>query len=177
VTVFVHSVMRRRQYCVRGVQLALLHRRHQHPRPTASRACSASTTRSSSTCCTGARRLGGRGPRRQAIGLATYSRKPGSLTAAGCLPRTSPPTWPPGAGCSGLYDCDGVEDTEPDVLRYRLRVLPAQLVRRAPRTEDQPHLALGGRIPDLLAAAIHSAATGLTSHPVPATRKAPVPAR
>ena len=31
----------------------------------------------------------------------------------------------------GLYDCDGLQDAEPDTLRYRLLHLPARLVRHA----------------------------------------------
>ena len=43
--------------------------------------------------------------------------------------------------------------------------------RPRPRAEDQPDLALEGRLPGLLAAAVRPARTRLTSHPVPATRK------
>ncbi len=31
----------------------------------------------------------------------------------------------------GLYDCDDLNDAEPDMLRYRLLSLPARLVRHA----------------------------------------------
>ena len=49
--------------------------------------------------------------------------------------------------------------------------------RPRPRSEDQPHLALEGRLPGLLAAAVRPARTGLTSHPLPATGKEAVPAQ
>ena len=44
---------------------------------------------------------------------------------------------------------------------------PPGAPRPRPRTEDQPRLALEGRLPDLLAAAVRAAGTRLTSHPRP----------
>jgi hypothetical protein len=72
----------------------------------------------------------------------------------------------------GLYDCDDLKDAEPGTLRYRLWALPARPPgppRPATRPQDQPHLERC--LPGLLAAAMRPAATRLTSHPVPATRK------
>ena len=65
------------------------------------------------------------------------------------------------------------QNAEPDTLRYRLLSLPARLIRhaRARVLKIEPHLALEGGIPDLLAAAVRPARTRLTSHPFPATRK------
>jgi hypothetical protein len=69
----------------------------------------------------------------------------------------------------GLYDCEDLNDAEPDTLRYRLLSLPARAgpPRPRPRAEDQPHLALERRLPDLLAPAVRPARTRLTSHPRP----------
>ena len=73
----------------------------------------------------------------------------------------------------GLYDCGDLKDAEPDTLRRAAAepARPARAPRPRPRAEDQPDLALEGRLPDLLAAAIRPASTRLTSHPRPATRK------
>jgi hypothetical protein len=69
----------------------------------------------------------------------------------------------------GLYDCEDLKDAEPDTLRAPVAepACPAGPPRPRPRAEDQPHLALEGGIPDLLAAAVHPARTRLTSHPCP----------
>ena len=49
--------------------------------------------------------------------------------------------------------------------------------RPCPRAEDQPHLALEGRLPGLLAPDVRPARLSLTSPPVPATRKGAAPAQ
>ena len=97
----------------------------------------------------------------------------GGLPAGGAL-RHAPGMHPMG----GLYDCDDLKDAEPGALRPALEpARPAGPPRPRPRAEDQPDLAVEGRLPDLLAAAIRPACTRLTSQPVPATRKEAVPAQ
>ena len=64
---------------------------------------------------------------------------------------------------------------EVDALRAALRTHRDRAMVDA--AEDQPDLALEGRLPGLLAAAVRPARTRLTSHPVPATRKEAAPAR
>jgi len=117
-----------------------------------------------------ARRRRRRRPHREIDGPAESSVEDmdGELRVGTCRqPRRRPV--PPGFRLLGLYDCDDLADAEPDTLRYRLLSLPARLVppRPAARAEDQPHLALEGGIPDLLAAAIHPARPRLTSRSRP----------
>ena len=73
----------------------------------------------------------------------------------------------------GLYDCDGPQGRRAGhaALPAAEPARPARPPRPRPRAEDQPYLALEGRLPGLLAAAVRPARTRLTSHPVPATRK------
>ena len=68
----------------------------------------------------------------------------------------------------GLHDIDGLRDAEPDTLRHRLwHVPPARPPRPPPHPEDQPRLAVEGRVPRLLAADLRPARTPMTStnHP------------
>jgi hypothetical protein len=66
----------------------------------------------------------------------------------------------------GLYDQQDLKDAEPGTLRPAAEpARPARPPRPAARAEDQPHLALEGGIPGLLAAAVRPARTRLTSHP------------
>ncbi len=69
----------------------------------------------------------------------------------------------------GLHDDADLREADPDTLRYRIWHIPARLARhaRAAHPEDQPRLALEGRVPHLLAAALRPASTRLTStnHP------------
>ena len=72
----------------------------------------------------------------------------------------------------GLYDCDDLNDAEPDTLRPAAEpARPARPPRPRPGTEDQPHLAMEGGVPDLLAAAVRPARTCLTRDPRPRNRK------
>ena len=73
----------------------------------------------------------------------------------------------------GFYDDADLQEAEPDTLRYRIWHIPARLARhaRAAHPEDQPGLAMEGRVPHLLAAALRPARTRLTSTNHPATRK------
>ena len=68
----------------------------------------------------------------------------------------------------GLYDCADLKDAEPDTLGPALE--PARPAG-PPRPQAQPHLAMEGRLPSLLATAVRPARARLTYHPVPATRK------
>ncbi len=72
----------------------------------------------------------------------------------------------------------------PEGRRARYAALPVVGAARTPgpprpaaRPQAQPDLALEGRVPDLLAAALRPARARLTSHPVPATWKGAAPAR
>ena len=69
----------------------------------------------------------------------------------------------------GFHDDADLREADPDTLRYRIWHIPARLARhaRAAHPEDQPGLALEGRVPHLLAAALRPARTRLTStnHP------------
>ncbi len=68
----------------------------------------------------------------------------------------------------GLYDQDDLKDAEPGTLRPAAEpARPAGPPRPRPRAEDQPHLALEGRLPGLLAAAVRPARTRLTKPPRP----------
>ena len=64
---------------------------------------------------------------------------------------------------------------QPGTAERRLQAVgtarPPGAARSCPRAEDQPDLALEGRLPGLLAAAVRPARSCLTSHPVPATWK------
>jgi hypothetical protein len=69
----------------------------------------------------------------------------------------------------GLYDHE--DSRTPSRIRCVLAVgtaCPPGAPRPRPRAEDQPDLALEGRLPDLLAAAVRPAGIRLTSHPLPA---------
>ena len=114
-------------------RLAVLHHRAPTSRPPAGYpACPAATTPSSSTCCT----------------ASTPSSRTASAPAKSMGLRNLPSkTWVVNCGwvlaanlaadlaawCRllGLYDCDDLNDAEPDTLRYRLLSLPARLVRHA----------------------------------------------
>ena len=69
----------------------------------------------------------------------------------------------------GCCDDPELRDADPDTLRYRIWHIPARLARHARESilKHQPRLALERSIPDLLAAALRSARTRLTStdHP------------
>ena len=152
-------------------RLEVLHHLHEHPRrrdrrrpgqppPAVHRRPSTASTPSSRPAASAP-------PRPWACG--TCPRRPGRSTPAGSSPRTSPPTWPPGPASSACHDDADLREADPDTLRYRIWHIPARLARHARQRilEDQPRLALEGRVPHLLAAALRPASTRLTStnHP------------
>ncbi len=79
-------------------------------------------------------------------------------------------------GCHGDPD---LRDAAPDTLRYRIWHIPARLTRHARERvlRISPELAMEGRVPHLLAAAVRPAGTRLTSTSHPATREEDDPAR
>ena len=87
-----------------------------------------------------------------------------SLSSPRRMPRTSPPTWPPGPA-SSILRRGGAAGRRP-----RHAPLPRLAHSRPPgpsrprtRPEDQPQLAVEGRVPRLLAAALRPASTHMTS--------------
>ena len=79
----------------------------------------------------------------------------------------------------GFHDDPDLREATPDTLRYRVWHIPARLARhaRAADPQDQPRLALEGRVPHLLAAALRTARTRLTSTNNPSDAKGGPPRR
>ena len=79
----------------------------------------------------------------------------------------------------GLYDDEDLRDADPDTLRYRIWHIPARLARHARQRilKISPGLALEGRVPHLLAAALRPARTRLTSTNHPSNTKGGPPRR
>ena len=91
----------------------------------------------------------------------------------------SPPTWLPGAGCSACMTrtISKTPSRTSAALPVAQPARPAGPPRPRPGAEDQPDLALEGRLPGLLATAVCPARTRLTKPPVPATGKGGRPAQ
>jgi len=79
----------------------------------------------------------------------------------------------------GHCDDPDLRDAGPDTLRYRILAHPRPARPPRPRAhpQDQPRLALEGRVPHLLAAAVRAARTRMTSTNRPVNAKGGRPAR
>ena len=151
-------------------RLAVLHHRHQHPRRTRDTRRARQPPRPvHRRPAPPARRRRGRRPRREIDGPAESAVEDlGSelRLGAGRQPRRRPGRLVPAARPVRLRGPQGRRAGHA-ALPAAEPARPAGPPRPRPGAEDQPHLALEGGIPGLLAAAVRPARTRLTSHPCP----------
>ena len=152
-------------------RLEVLHHLHEHPGQRDRRRRRAATTRSTSTSCTASTpssRPAASAPRRP-WACGTSPPRPGRSTRGWVIAANIAADLTAWTRLLGLCDHQDLRDADPDTLRYRIWHIPARRPAR-PRAhpQDQPGLALAGRIPHLLAAALRAASTCMTStnHPV-----------
>jgi hypothetical protein len=152
--------------------MEVLRHPHEHPGKRDTRRPPAATTRSTPTSCTATtpprprHRRDQRRRDREGDGPAE-PRRPGRSARAGSWPRTSPPTSPPGPVSSAATTSRTCATPSRTRSAGSGTCLPPRPPRPQTHPQDQPGLAVEGRVPDLLAAALPPARTQLTriNHP------------